>query len=272
MSGSSPSTALGAGEGEEVSEAIVGSTVKAHCGRCGGTRNCQVKGFHSDGASEEDGSYWWQTDWYLLVCCGCEFSFAQTISTDSETIHHGEDQDGNYSPEPIEEIELWPAKATRKRPEWFQHHRVEGTPRLKKEAINIAMNELYRSLDAGLMVLSSIGIRTAFDAACEALGIESGLQFAKKLKSLVDEGKIRASESEKLSVLIDAGSAAAHRGWEPESEQLDVQMDILEEFIFNSVVLPSREKKKADKIDRLKKAVPPKHKPKKKPPAENEGA
>lgn len=251
-----------------MSKIDIGTKVKAHCGRCGGRRTCKVKGFHSDSDSEDDGSYWWQTDWYLLVCCGCEFSFAQKVSTDSETIHHGEDQDGNYLPEPIEEIELWPAKEKRKRPEWFTQSRIEGTHSFQRKPINIVLGELYRSLDTGLLILSSIGIRTAFDAACEALDIEPGLPFAAKLNALLEKGKIRESEKNALSVLIGAGSAAAHRGWQPDAEQIDVQMDILEEFILNSMVLPSREKKKAAKIEKLEKSVPPKQpRPKKRKPS-----
>ena len=248
-----------------MSETVIGTTIKAYCGRCGGPRNCEVKGFHSDGGSEADGQFQWSVGWYLLVCRGCDFPFAQTVASDSETYHDYIDHNGDHVQESIEVIESWPAKAKRERPSWFEHYRIEGTNLSQDLQLNTALNELYRALDAGLLVLSSIGIRTAFDAACEALEIELGLPFADKLEALVGKGKIRASESDALKVLIDAGSAAAHRGWAPDAEQLDVQMDILEEFIFNSMVLPARANKKADKVEKLKNAVPPKQpRPKKK--------
>lgn len=249
-----------------MSENAIGSTIKAYCGRCRGERNCEVKGYHSEGGSEADGQFHWHVAWFLLVCRGCDYPFARTVATNSETYHDYYDHNGDHVQESIETIDAWPARAKRERPSWFEHSRIEGTHLFQIIPLNTALNELYRALDAGLLVLSSIGVRTAFDAACEALGIEAGLPFAAKLTALVDKGSIRASERETLNVLIDAGSAAAHRGWEPDAEQLDVQMDILEEFIFNSMVLPAREKKKAAKIDKLKQAVPPKPKTKKKPP------
>lgn len=242
-----------------MAEEALGATIKAFCGRCGGERNCEVKGLHDDGGSEADGAFQWNTRWYLLVCRGCDFPFAQSVSTDSETYHDYFDHHGDHARDHIATVETWPAKAKRHAPEWFEHHRVEGT-RFSAMTLNAALSELYRALNADLMVLASIGIRTAFDAASEALGIEPGLPFEAKLKSLVSQGKIRASEKETLSVLIDAGSAAAHRGWQPDAEQLEVQMDILEEFIFNSMVLPAREKARAQKVEKLKQAVPPKAK------------
>jgi len=255
-----------------LSDVVIGTIVKAYCGRCRGDRNCKVKGYHSDGGAEAEDQFHWHVAWYLLVCCGCDFPFARTVATDSETYHEYYDHNGNHVQESIETVDSWPARAKRERPSWFEHSRIEGTHPFQSMPLNTAMNELYRALDAGLLVLSSIGVRTAFDAACEFLGIEAGLPFASKLKALAEKGSIRASESAKLNILIDAGSAAAHRGWEPDSEQLDVQMDILEDFIFNSMVLPARETKKAEQIDKLKKAVPPKQKPKNKKPSPNEEA
>jgi hypothetical protein len=245
-----------------MADEALGTSIKAFCGRCGGERNCEVKGIHSEGGSEADGAYDWSTRWYLLVCRGCDFPFAQSVSTDSESYYDYSDHNGDHAREYFETVETWPAKAKRKTPDWFEHHRVEGT-RSKAITLNAALSELYRALNADLMVLASIGIRTAFDAASEVLGIEPGLPFEAKLNSLLSEGKIRASEKDTLNVLVDAGSAAAHRGWQPDAEQLDVQMDILEEFIFNSLVLPARAKTKADKVEKLRQAVPPKTKSKK---------
>jgi len=246
-----------------MTEKILGTTIKANCGRCGGERNCEIKGFHAESGSEADGRFEWHTGWYLLVCRGCEYPFAQSVSTDSESYDEYYDREGDYVRESIEIVETWPPEAKRPIPDWFKHSHVEGNL-VKAVALNAALSELYRALNANLMVLSSIGIRTAFDAASETLGIEPGLSFEAKLNALVDKGKIRATEKETLNVLIDAGSAAAHRGWQPTAEQLNVQVDILEEFIFNSMVLPTQEKTKADRVAKLKQAVPPKAQPKKK--------
>lgn len=237
---------------------MINAVVRAHCGRCNGIRNCDVKGTHSEKGEEGGGQYYWTVDWYLLVCRGCDFPFAQTVATDSENVHQYYDENNEYAQEYIEDIRSWPAKSKRQKPDWFKHGRIEGLSYLQESSLNNALNELYLALDSDLLILSSIGIRTAFDAASEVLEIETGLSFERKLKALVEKGKIRESESDALKVLIEAGSAAAHRGWKPRPNQLDVQMDILEEFILNSMVLPARQKKKEDEVKKLKMAVPPK--------------
>lgn len=244
----------------------IGDTRRAYCGKCNGERNCEIKGLHRESGSEGDGDFFWSMDWYLLVCKGCDFTFAQTVSTDSESYEDRYDYDGEHIRDYHETVGTWPAKSKRPRPDWFKHYHIEGHL-IDTFALSSALNELYRALDAELLVLSSIGIRTAFDVASETLGIDEGLPFAKKLDGLVSSSKILASQRQKLEVLVEAGSASAHRGWKPDADHVDVQMDILEEFIFNCFVLPMREKKKNDKVAALKKSVPQKKSTKKSPKA-----
>ncbi len=235
----------------------IGDFKKAYCGKCNGDRNCEKKGIHRESGSENGGDFDWTTTWYLLVCRGCDYTFAQSVSTDSESYSDYYDHNAEHCRDYDETIQTWPATSRRARPDWFQHYRIEGHL-VDTLALSSALNELYRALDAELLVLSSIGIRTAFDVASETLEIEPSLPFAKKLEGLVVSGKILTSQKEKLEILVDAGSASAHRGWKPVAEQVDLQMDILEEFIYNCMVLPSRQKKENDKIAELKKSVPQK--------------
>ncbi|WP_309664875.1 DUF4145 domain-containing protein [Tabrizicola sp.] len=235
----------------------IGDFKKAYCGKCNGDRNCEIKGIHRESGSENGGDFDWSMAWYLLVCRGCDYTFAQSVATDSESYPDYYDYNNEHCRDYHEMIQTWPATSKRTRPDWFQHYRIEGHL-VDTIALSSALNELYRALDAELLVLSSIGIRTAFDVASETLGIEPSLPFAKKLVELVASGKILTSQKEKLEILVEAGSASAHRGWQPDADQVDLQMDILEEFIYNCMVLPSRQKKKDDKIAELKKSVPQK--------------
>lgn len=52
-------------------------------------------------------------------------------------------------------------------------------------------------------------------------------------------------------MLIDAGSAAAHRGWRPKSEELNTLVSLVESFFHRTFVL-------GDAAKKLKEAVPPK--------------
>src|SRR5580693_1708506 len=73
--------------------------------------------------------------------------------------------------------------------------------------------------------------------------------FTEKLKELTAGNKIGGEEREMLSVLADAGSAAAHRGWKPAEDDIDHLMDALENFLERAFVLKHN-------IRRVKKNIP----------------
>ncbi|OAN78206.1 hypothetical protein A8B82_10710 [Sulfitobacter sp. EhC04] len=80
-------------------------------------------------------------------------------------------------------------------------------------------------------------MRTTFDRAAELLGINPGLSFEQKLAELKSVGFIVETERNVLAVLIDAGSAAAHRGWEPTAKQLEAMVTLLESFLHRSFLM-----------------------------------
>jgi hypothetical protein len=133
------------------------------------------------------------------------------------------------------EITQWPPPAKRPRPDWISHFSISDTTLVR------ILREVYDALDADLSILTAIGIRTAFDRAAELLKIPDG-PFATKLDALVTKGAIGTDERRHLDALVDAGSAAAHRGWIPDERQLTTMMDIIENFLYRSFVLPSQSK------------------------------
>ncbi len=183
--------------------------------------------------------------------------FAQSVSTNSEDYSYEYGPDGGDERYYNETISSWPAKSKRERPEWFSAGSVatdlEGTL-----ALDASLLELYGALDHELYVLASIGIRTSFDIAAELLGIESNKSFAEKVKDLVSKALIKESEKDHIDILVDAGSASAHRGWKPRLSELDALMDTLEGFIYENMVLPTRRKAAAEKMAKVKAKVPPK--------------
>jgi len=113
------------------------------------------------------------------------------------------------------------------------------------------LSEVYAALNNDLRVLAAIGARTAFDRSSELLQIDPALSFREKLDELVSIGKVGTSERDTLEVLVDAGSAAAHRGWVPKAKELRTMMAIVEAFLHREFVL-------GDRLKKLKAAVPPK--------------
>jgi hypothetical protein len=112
------------------------------------------------------------------------------------------------------------------------------------------LEELYGALNNEYMVLAAIGVRTTFDIATESLGFDSSLSFAGKLSQVQSQGHVGPQEKEALEVLVEAGSAAAHRAWKPTHDQLAAMMDALESFL-QRAFLTNR------KMRALKGAVPP---------------
>jgi hypothetical protein len=83
------------------------------------------------------------------------------------------------------------------------------------------------------------------------LGVDPAKSFDDKLAALVGFGKVGTEEKGMLTVLTNAGHAAAHRGWRPSPEELGAMMGIIEQFLYRAFILPAQ-------AQELHLAVPPK--------------
>ncbi len=225
--------------------------IKGHCPNCGSGRKAYVRSKHvvnfpddGDGTAASDTGM-------ILECCGCERVYVRQDYWFSEWDNIGQHP---VTLKPVwergVETTYWPAPMARPRPTWLKELE-EGDRDLGK-----LLSEMYTALDNGLQVVSAIAVRTVFDRASELLGIDPALTFKEKLKGLGANGKVSIDEESTLEVLVDAGSAAAHRGWRPGTEELKTMVDVLESFLHRSFVL-------GQGTARLKAAVPPKPKPSK---------
>lgn len=236
-------------------EIKVGGKIRAYCATCGGARNCEIKGHFPERGCDEIGIFSWSVDWLILVCCGCDYVFAQTISRNSEDLHYYYDLDGSEACEQIETISTWPAQSKREIPPWFTRSSID-TDIPDTEALEASLTELYGALDQDLVVLATIGVRTSFDIASEILGIKGNFSFRRKLDSLEANGHIAPVDREHLEVLVNAGSASAHRGWRPTVRELDALMTTLEAFIYNTMVAPAKRRAHEAEVAKVKESVP----------------
>ncbi|MEQ1931194.1 MAG: DUF4145 domain-containing protein [Parvularculaceae bacterium] len=172
-----------------------------------------------------------------------------SFRTDSYNSEEYEEDEYGRTATPM--IHHWPPKRpqhARERPAWLRdlHSRQYAL-----------FDELYTVTDRGALIASSILMRTIFDAISGELGVNVDLPFSKKLEALLGDGYIGQTERDMLEVLVDAGSAAAHRGWCPEVSQLHTLMTILEGFAERVLLvnqkakairpnIPSRQRKAAD--------------------------
>lgn len=235
-----------------------GVTVRGECPSCGGERNARAeKVFKHRQFADGDEDIFVDDTHAILRCLGCDTAYFRTDSWFSE------DVDTRYNHITQETEQFCPLKHTyhpspirRDRPDWSE--RIRATDR----DLQRLLNNTYDALDADLAVLAAIGTRTVFDRASELLGVEPARTFAEKLNELRATGKIGDVEREHLSALVDAGGAAAHRGWEPSAEELDTMVTILEGFLHRSFVL-------APQAGALRGSVPPR--PNRRPAVGNQG-
>jgi hypothetical protein len=114
------------------------------------------------------------------------------------------------------------------------------------------VEEVYAALHNGSSRLAMMGTRALFDMlAIDQVGDVGS--FAAKLDALESKGLISAKNREVVGAAIDAGSASAHRGYEPGPWELSRVMDILENVLQSVYALDSAAKW-------LKKFTPPRPK------------
>ncbi|MBL4761241.1 MAG: DUF4145 domain-containing protein [Gammaproteobacteria bacterium] len=227
--------------------------IKANCPDCGGQINADIVAKYE--FKDEDGDdyncVWMLYRHRILKCCGCETVYHQTISVFSEDINKyyhpitGEVEENYY-----EDISYWPSPIRRKKPIWIHKIKISNEP-----LYNI-LQEIYVAFNSDLKILTATGIRTAFDASTEALGIDTAQSFQKKLDDLLLKGKIGIDEKRVLDILTDAGGAAAHRSWSPTEPELHTMINIVEQFIYRNLIL-------TDKAEALKERIPPRQQRKK---------
>jgi hypothetical protein len=228
---------------------------KAHCANCGDTRNCSIEAKVEERGGDED--FQWHTDWFTLKCRGCDDVFVQKVGTNSEDYENYYEPDGSAGTAYNETISYWPAISERKPPEWLKEYSLSFKNDSLLDRIFV---EIYGALNSGIPMLAATGIRTAFDVAAVELGADEREPFASKIETLVSSEKINATDKARLTQLIEAGSASAHRGWTPTAQQLTSMMDILEHFIEASIVATKRRERLDAMAKALSSDVPPRKK------------
>lgn len=191
-------------------------TVWAVCPSCGPNRKADIIAEHSE--LEEMPGMSVSFSWGILQCRGCELVFFITSNSD---------------PDSFGEPQYYPKRPVREQPEWLKSSIFDfNSPSIWKERLI----DFYGCMNARLLVPAAVAGRTVFDVATRELDIDPKLSFEKKLLELVNQGHISSKERDNLKALIEAGSAAAHRGWEPTLDELQMIAGILEAFIERTFV------------------------------------
>jgi len=156
---------------------------------------------------EDYGPVSWEDTYEMLECCGCE----------TVTLRHS----SLFSELPDATVHYYPPPASRPVPAW----RNELTGPLRS-----LMEEVYSALYCDNRRLALMGARAAVDVVLQDKVGDSGT-FSQRLQELEALGFVGQRSREFLAAALDAGHAAVHRGFEPETEQLAHVMDIVENVV-----------------------------------------
>lgn len=201
--------------------------VQGHCPACGPDRRAEVIAKHEE-VWDQRGVSGSQT-YAILKCAGCSSIYFQKVTEFSDDMEFGYDENGQTAAIPKPKFSYWPLPVRRKRPLWVEN--------LKDNALRCVLIELYEALNAGHHILVAIGARTALDRAMVLLGAAQNSSFPAKLTDLMDRKIVSDHERQILGVLTDAGNASAHRGWQPNTENLATILDGTETFLHRTLVI-----------------------------------
>ena len=110
--------------------------------------------------------------------------------------------------------------------------------------------EVYGALHAKAPCCAMMGARTLVELVLiQVVGSDKG-SFRSNLSAAVQTGHLTQNSKKVLESAIDAGSAAAHRGFAPNEQQIADVLDIVEHLLQGTYSLERTS-------DRLKKVIPP---------------
>lgn len=129
---------------------------------------------------------------------------------------------------PDVEIDYFPPAVSRRLPVWLSG--IGFVFNDAKSQISGLLREVYSSIFSGNNRLALMGTRAVVDVALtDKLGDIGG--FGKKLAEAKNKGWITDIHYRTLNAAIDAGNAASHRAFRPDTKQLEFVLDIVEHLI-----------------------------------------
>ena len=182
---------------------------------------------------EEIGSIDWADTYSLIECCGCEsvrFLHEHWFSEDW-------DDQG-----PVQHKRYYPPNEVRQQPVW-----ITGLP-LDVFEMREMLDEIYKCLGVGAYRLATMGIRALVERVMIDR-VKDQHTFEKNIATFFAEGYV-AERQQKMfkDILVEAGHAAMHRGWEPRAADVMALLDVVEGLLKSIYVDPIVTAKIAERI------------------------
>lgn len=220
--------------------------VEVRCNRCGATTNHVVEHTYKRSWEEvldEGHDYRHSIDgwdqWETLRCLGCNTVHLRQLSYFSE--------ETGPRGEPVITHTHYPARLSRRKPVW----RAPGFFfNEKTHDLDLLLDEVYQALAMGSCRLAAMGIRALVEQIMVDQVGDRGA-FKPTIEAFFAEGYIAPRQQAAFeTVLIEAGHAAMHRGFNPEPEMIETLLDIVEPLIDEIYFAPHRTAKAEKTIPR----------------------
>lgn len=189
-------------------------TTKSLCAECARETSHFIRGEAKRGESDQEFS--WSQTTHFLECAGC-------ASTSIRKVYW----DDNYSYPDEPDVKLFPSALSRPKPEWLWQ--VDTKFRQLFE-------EVYAGLGAGTVALPVMGARAILDVVIQDRVGDKGA-FAAGLDALVEKGLVSKHDRGILEAAVEAGNAAAHRGFFPTKDDALRVIEIVEHLVSSLYVL-----------------------------------
>ena len=203
--------------------------MKAHCNTCGGERNHERLNKIDKSWSEDVGNGYQVSGgdtYYVLECRGCEsvkILHESWFSEDTDVTGH-----------PTVNRVYYPSSIFRPHPRWFKSLDDEWH-------VSKLLREIYQAMQNDAPSLAAMGIRAVIEAIMIDKVGDQGT-FKKNLSEFQAKGFISAFQLGILEAVLELGHASIHRKFIPDSEQLEVALDIMENLVHELYVLEHRAK------------------------------
>ena len=200
------------------------------CNSCGQKTKHFVRSEYSTTSNNKTDGTSFTQEMMIVECCGCEHLAFSKRSHFSEHVEYDDHPiTGELRMNPYWDEAIYPPVTYRSPPPWFED--------LPDPTLCQISEEIYKSLQSESLYLATFGSRTLLDRLMVLIVGDRG-NFEKGLNALVDEGKISNHERYILAPVLQAGHAAAHRGWAPTQQQIKTILDTVEGLIHRLLVLP----------------------------------
>lgn len=211
-------------QNKEISEKIE----KLTCPTCKVETNHKLKWEHTIRSENEQNEMWWQLEYELFQCLGCETPTLRKLDFFSENLGYNSQGDVVIIPE----LTIWPPEKK------FRTIEIKQIPNLP-----INVRRMYReTIDAynfGLPTLCAAGIRSVIEAVCkEELIVADDLE--KKIEVLKNKGIVTEKISEGLHQNRLIGNEALHEAEMFGDLELKTAIELIETLLDSHYASPNR--------------------------------